>query len=110
MRDLIERLETAASKHVASLGPHEAHGSPLADLLREAAAALRASTEGESARVDGGDRRYLKAWVANLERNLAALRPGSLSHEDCEADLEVLRRVIRALEPAPPSSEQGEDS
>lgn len=78
--------------------------------LREAASALRASTEGESARVDGGDRRYLKAWVANLERNLAALRPGSLSHEDCEADLEVLRRVIRALEPAPPSSEQGEDS
>ena len=31
--------------------------------LREAASALRASTEGESARVDGGDRRYLKAWV-----------------------------------------------
>lgn len=78
--------------------------------LREAASALRASTEGESARVEWGDRRYLKAWVANLEQNLAALRPGSLSHEDCEADLEVLRRVIRALEPAPPSSEQGEDS
>ena len=42
MSDLIERLETAARNHTASLGPHEAHGSPLADLLREAAAALRA--------------------------------------------------------------------
>jgi len=107
MSDLAERLLDYANRFEGNKGvPSDA----LEADLREAGAALRAATEGESARVDGGDRRYLKAWAANLERILAALRPGSLSHEDCEADLEVLRRVIRALEPAPPSSEQGEDS
>ena len=64
--DLAERLEQVADATERGDIMPMAFEQHMAD-LREAASALRASTEGESARVDGGDRRYLKAWVANLE-------------------------------------------
>jgi len=68
--------------------------------LREAASLIdQQARQLEAMRVSDDDRRYIEAWITNLDRSLPQLRPGSLGYEDTVDDRDVLRRILTALDP-----------